>query len=208
MKKVFLLFCLILVFYQTSTAQIQFGLKGGINYNSNSIKNVSEDVFDGAKSKTGYHAGIWLRLKLPVIGLYIRPELVYTNLENEVNYTQTVGGVVGLSKTQTNYSFQKIDIPVLLGKKVFGVGNVFIGPSFQYILNSDFNISDLKNVNANGFTVGLQLGAGVELGKVGLDVRWERGFNGVESTLIRTAATNVNFDTRVNQIIIGLSYRL
>ena len=75
-------------FSQISNAQINFGVKGGLNYNSNSIKGVSKDVFSGAKSKTGYHAGVWLRLKLPVVGFYVRPELVYTNLENEVFYNE------------------------------------------------------------------------------------------------------------------------
>ncbi|WP_435263121.1 hypothetical protein [Tenacibaculum sp. nBUS_03] len=52
------------------------------------------------------------------------------------------------------------------------------------------------------------MGAGVELGKIGLDLRWERAFSDTESKLINSnGAPNVNFDTRVNQIIIGLSYR-
>ncbi|MGB1284657.1 MAG: outer membrane beta-barrel protein, partial [Polaribacter sp.] len=173
--------------------------KAGINYNSSTFSDVKNDVFSGAKSKTGYHAGVWLRFKIPVVGFYIRPELVYTNLENEVLYTTT--------STTTTYSFQKIDIPVLLGKKIFGIGNVYIGPSFQYILDSDFNISDIPDVEGDGFTVGLQFGGGVELGKLGIDVRWERAFSDIESSFL-SGTTNINFDTRVNQIIISLSYRL
>ncbi|WP_159947677.1 porin family protein [Polaribacter septentrionalilitoris] len=199
MKKVILMMVLALGLSQAANAQINFGLKGGINYNSNSIKEVQTDVFDGAKSKTGYHAGIWLRFKIPVIGLYLRPELVYTSLENEVLY-KTSGNT-------TSYNFQKIDIPVLLGKKIFGIGNVYVGPSFQYILDSDFSFSDIPDVEADGFTVGLQFGGGIELGKIGIDVRWERAFSGIESTFIGNAG-NVNFDTRINQIILGLSYRL
>lgn len=201
MKKVILMICLAFSFSQTAIAQVDFGVKAGINYNSESIKNVSEDVFEGAESKTGYHAGIWLRFKIPVIGFYIRPELVYTNLENDVLYKST--------NNLTSYSFQKIDIPVLLGKRFFGVGTVFAGPSFQYILNSDFSFNDISSVDADGFTVGLQFGAGIELGNLGIDVRWERGFNDVESLFLNTSTnTNITFDTRVNQIIIGLSYQL
>jgi len=200
MKKVILILCLVFGFNQISNAQVAFGIKGGVNYNSNSIKESGTDVFSGAKSKTGYHAGVWLRLKVPVLGLYIRPEFVYTNLENEVYY-QTA------AKT-TTHSFQKIDIPVLFGKKFFGVGNIYIGPSFQYVLASDFNIEDIKNVESEGFTMGLQFGGGIELGKLGIDVRWERGFSGIESTLVSATGVDVNFDTRINQIIIGLSYRL
>ncbi len=191
--------CLAFAFSQTSNAQVAFGIKGGINYNSNSIKEVSTNVFEGAKSKTGYHAGIWLRAKIPVIGFYIRPELVYTNLENKIVYQKT---------TSTSHNFQKIDIPVLLGKKIFGVGNIYAGPSFQYILKSDFGFDDLKEVKSDGFTVGVQFGGGIELGKLGIDVRWERAFSGIESTFLNTLNQDVNFDARINQVIIGLSYRL
>lgn len=199
MKKIILVLCLTFGFSQLSNAQLDFGVKGGINYNSNSIKETGQDVFDGAKSKTGYHAGIWLRLKIPVVGLYVRPELVYTNLENEVLY-KTTGST-------TSYNFQKIDIPVLLGKKVFGIGNVFVGPSFQYLLSSDFSLNDIGDVKGDGFTVGLQFGGGIEIGNLGLDIRVERGFNGIESTFLN-GTTNIDFDTRVNQVIIGLSYKL
>ncbi|MFQ3297617.1 MAG: hypothetical protein ACI9JT_002298 [Polaribacter sp.] len=199
MKKIFLMMSLAFACSQTATAQIDFGVKAGINYNSESIKETGQDLFEGAESKTGYHAGIWLRFKLPVVGLYIRPELVYTNLENDVRYKNNV----------TSYSFQKIDIPVLLGRKIFGIGNVFVGPSFQYILDSDFDIADISNVDADGFTVGLQFGGGIEIGNFGIDVRWERGFNGIESTFLDVSTNaNVTFDTRVNQIIFGISYKL
>jgi len=199
MKKLFLIICLTFSFAQSSTAQIHFGLKGGLNYNSNSIKEVGTDIFDGAKSKTGYHAGIWLRVKIPIIGLYIRPELVYTNLKNELVYKET-------SKA-TTYSFQKVDIPVLIGKKVFGFGTIYIGPSFQYIVDSGFNISDITDVKTNDFSMGIQFGGGVEFGKLGIDLRCERAFSGIESSLVSNLG-NINFDTRVNQIIISLSYRL
>ena len=201
MKKSILICCIAIACSQFTRAQVGFGVKGGVNYNSESIDNASVDVFEGAESKTGYHAGIWLRFKAPIIGLYIRPELVYTSLKSEVLYKGT--------NTTTSYNFQKIDIPVLLGKKFFGVGNIFIGPSFQYILSSDFSINNLSDVDAKGFTVGLQFGGGIELGKLGIDVRWERGFNGIESKFLDVSAdTTVTFDTRIDQIIFGLSYRL
>ena len=164
---------------------------------------MSEDVFTGAESKTGYHAGVWLRFKLPIIGFYLRPEIVYTNLENELLYK-----IRETAPSQTtSYNFQKIDIPVLIGKKFFGIGNVFAGPSFQYILNSDFSLNDISEVDTDGFSVGLQFGAGIELGNLGIDVRWERGLNTIESTFLNALSERVTFDTRVNQIIIGLSYK-
>jgi len=200
MKKLLFFLFLLVGSSQLMNAQTAFGVKAGINYNSNSIKEVSSDVFEGAESKTGYHAGVWLRLKVPVLGLYVKPELVYTNLENEVKYKFT--------GKMTSYSFQKIDLPILVGKKVFGIGNVYAGPSFQYILNPDFSFSDISDVKADGFTVGFQFGGGIELGNFGIDLRLERAFSAIESRFIGTTGTAVNFDTRINQVIFGVTYKL
>ena len=203
MKKGILLICLTFAFSQSTNAQLHFGIKGGLNYNSETIIAVTENVFEGAESKTGYHAGIWLRAKIPVLGIYIRPELIYTNLESSITYLPA--GIIA-DALQTDFSFQKIDIPVLFGKKFLGIGNVFIGPSFQYVLAQDFDLNDIPEVTGDGFTVGLQIGAGIELGKLGIDVRLERGFNDIESRFLDDT-TSIEFDTRVNQILIGLSYR-
>ena len=203
MKKVILIICLVFAFGQTTNAQLHFGIKGGVNYNSESIIAVTENVFKGAESKTGYHAGIWLRAKIPLLGLYIRPELIYTNLESSITYSPAR---IGANALQTDFSFQKIDIPVLFGKKFFSVGNIFIGPSFQYVLTQGFDVSDISEVTGDGFTVGLQIGAGIEFGKLGIDVRLERGFNDIESRFI-DETSSIEFDTRVNQVLVGLSYR-
>lgn len=187
--------------------QIEGGIKGGINYNSDSFADVKDDVFKGAESKTGYHAGIWLGIKLPITNLYIRPELVYTQLSNKVTYKQSTAGVAGFENRATTYEFQKIDIPVLVGYKLLNTISVFGGPSFQYILDSDFDLDDLKQVKSDGFSLGVQFGAGIELGKLGLDVRWERALSDTETKFVDSNTTDVNFDTRINQIIIGLSYK-
>ena len=160
---------------------------------------------NGAKTKTGIHTGLWLRAKLPVIGLYIRPEIVYTELNNSVNYESPFSA----PKT-TDFKFRKIDVPVLIGKKFLGIGNVFAGPSFQYILSSDFELNDLREVSTESFSLGIQLGAGIELGRLGLDLRWERGLSKTETVFVDNTIfdSNFNFDKRVSQIIFGISYKL
>ena len=204
MKKVIILACLAFAF-QISTAQIQFGVKGGINYNSDSFKNVKDDVFSGAKGNAGYHAGLWFRGKIPVIGIYLRPEVIYTNVENDLTYTAH-GTTIN---TATTFKLQKIDLPILVGKKIFGIGNIFAGPSFQYILNSDFGLAHIKEVDISKLSLGLQFGGGVEFGKLGIDIRWERSLSNSELNFVdNNISENITFDNRSNQIIIGLSYRL
>ncbi len=205
MKKLLLICVLFVGINQHSQAQLQFGVKAGVNYNSDSFENVSEDVLSGGKAKTGLHAGLWFRAKLPAIGFYVRPEIVYTELNNSVNFDGQFTAPIA-----TNFKFRKIDIPVLFGKKILGIGNIFVGPSFQYILSSDLELNDLKEVSTDNFSLGLQLGGGVELGRLGIDIRWERGLSKIESVFVNNTVSNsdFNFDTRVSQIIFGISYKL
>ena len=204
MKKIILLVVLAFVVNQYTNAQNVFGIKVGINYNSDSFQDVKDNIIEeNGEGRTGYHAGIWFRTELPIVGLYLRPEIIYTNLGAEINYAN----IRGTGATVSDYDFQKIDIPLLVGKRILKFGNIFAGPSFQYILDSGFGMENLEKDDIENITVGIQLGAGVEIGSIGIDVRWERGFNDIETKFFdKNSNTNIEFDTRVNQIIIGLSY--
>ena len=202
MKKILLIICLAFGFSQTSTAQIAYGIKGGVNYNNNgdaTFSSTGNDVLDGAESKSGFHAGVWFRGNIPIVGLYIRPEIVYTQVKSEYVY----------ENTSTEYDFKKIDVPVLLGKNFLGFGHAFVGPSFQYIVDDNFQFSDLNSDDFDKFSVGLQAGFGVEFGSLGVDVRWERGLSKTEIVFVDDTIfdSNFNFDRRVSQIIFGISYR-
>ncbi|MCG1036905.1 outer membrane beta-barrel protein [Polaribacter sargassicola] len=196
MKKIILTICLVLGLSQISNAQINFGLKGGVNYNNSgdaTFSSTGNDVLEGAESKSGYHAGIWFRGNLPIVGLYLRPEIVYTQVKSEYIY----------NNSSTDYNFKKIDVPVLIGKKFFGFANAFIGPSFQYILDDEFNFSNLTTDEFEKFSIGAQMGFGIEIGNLGVDVRWERGLSENEAKF-----TNITIDNRTDQIIFGLSFKL
>ena len=196
MKKVILVVFLALGLSQVSNAQIDFGIKAGINYNNNgedAFKNATNDIAEGASAKTGYHAGIWFRGKLPILGLYLRPEIIYTEVKSEFEV---------LARTE-DYNFKKLDVPVLVGKKILGFAHVFAGPSFQYILEDKIDFSNLSTDEFNKFTVGMQFGAGVEFDNIGIDVRWERGLTNSEAKF----ANNTKIDNRVNQIIFGVSLK-
>lgn len=200
MKKILLIMCLAFGFSQVTSAQLQFGLKGGINYNNNgnlTLSSVVNNAVAGADAKSGFHAGLWFRGNIPVLGLYLRPEIVFTQVKNQYLY----------KGNNTSYDFKKIDVPVLIGTKLFGFANVFIGPSFQYVLNSSFGLSSVSEISLDKFSVGMQTGFGVEFGKLGIDVRWERGLSSTEASFA-DGVTSFSIDNRTNQIILGLSFRL
>jgi hypothetical protein len=127
--------------------------------------------------------------------LYIRPELLYTQVKSEY---------IDSKNKSSPYEFSKIDVPILLGKNFLGFATAFVGPSFQYILNDDFEFSELNTDEFDKFSVGVQMGFGIELGNLGIDVRWERGLSKTEANF----ANGITVDNRTNQIIFGLSLKL
>lgn len=172
-----------------------FGIKAGLNYNGNG--NYFESVGDAANEpdkNIGYHAGIFGKIK--ILKLYIRPELIYTKTKSDYN--------------GSDFDMSKLDVPVLVGVKIIGPLHVFAGPAFQYILDSEFDGIGINEIE-NDFSVGAHLGAGVNLGKLGIDIRYERGFSDNEARFINTNLTdlpNSRIDTRPEQLILSLSLKL
>ncbi len=204
MKKAILTTLLFLSFAFTAQAQLDFGLKGGLNYDfsgdindlSTNIQSSADDIKHGADTKMGYHMGVWFKVNF--LNIFLKPEFVYTQIEKQYD-------IASISSIKT----KKIDIPVVLGTKILGPLYVFAGPSFQYILENDFSVKT-SEVAMDEFTVGLNLGAGVEFGKLGLEVRWEKGITQDEKAKIITNLSTQNFeiDNRPNQIIFSLNYKL
>lgn len=204
MKKTLLLVvCTLMGATAFAQADSGFGIKAGLNYTQNgdliaSVGNAAENVVQGSDGKVGYHVGIFGKLELAK--LYIRPELVYTRTSSSYD----------LNGDTNSYDISKLDLPVLLGVKVVGPVHVFAGPAFQYLLKNDlenFSINDAEN----DFSVGLHIGAGVNLGKLGFDVRYERGFSQNEANFVSdniTPEIDGRVDSRPSQIIFAVSLRL
>ena len=203
MKKTFLLVVLALCGLTTMAQKDSgFGIKGGVNYNQNgdliaSVGDAAADIVEGSSGKIGYHAGLFYKIELAKI--YVRPEIVYTRTTSTYD----------LNGTNTDFDIAKIDVPVLVGINLFGPLHIFAGPALQYQVENDlegFTINDAEK----DFTVGLHAGIGVNLGRLGLDVRYERGFSNNESDFIGTNITNIDgrVDSRPSQVIFALSLKI
>ncbi|TXN34330.1 PorT family protein [Flagellimonas hymeniacidonis] len=203
MKKTLLMAVLTLmgsaVFAQSGSG---FGIKAGLSYNKNgdligSVGDAGQNIVEGAEGKAGYHIGFWGKLDFPKI--YLRPELVYSKTKSSYD----------LDGASNDYDISKLDLPVLLGYKLIGPLHIFAGPAFQYTLKNDLGDIEVEDVE-NDFTVGLNAGVGVNLGKVGVDVRYERGFSENEARFVSNNITNIEgrVDSRPSQIIFALSVKL
>ena len=166
-----------------------FGIKGGLNYNANG--KYFEDAGNAIRNpdrNIGYHIGIFGKIGN---NLYLRPELVYTKTKSDYNGDA--------------FDMKKIDAPILVGLHIIEPISIFAGPSLQYIVDTDLEGITLDDVE-NEFTVGLNIGAALALGKLGIDVRYERGLKDNEATF--AGLQNGRIDTRPDQIIFSLSVKL
>ncbi|MGZ0016436.1 outer membrane beta-barrel protein [Yeosuana sp. AK3] len=190
-KKIFLLtlfFVTIstITFAQTATG---FGIKAGLNYNANG------DYFESVSSNAqhpdrnvGYHFGLFGKIGNHI---YFKPELVYTSTKSDYD--------------NNSFEMQKLDAPLLIGMRVLGPVSVFAGPSFQYILDSEFDNISINNIE-NDFSVGLNFGIALNLKKIGIDLRYERGFSNNEANFLSNNGIEASrLDTRPDQLILGLS---
>ncbi len=178
-----------------------FGIKAGVNYNENgnlitSVGNAATDIVAGSEGKIGYHVGVFGKIKFP--RGYFKPELQYTT-------TQSTYMVEG---NEVAYDITKLDLPLLLGLKIVGPLHVFAGPALQYQLDNElegFNLSEAEK----DFTIGLHAGLAVNLGPIGLDVRYERGFSENETSFISENVTNIDgrIDSRPTQVIFAASFK-
>ena len=191
MKYSFLFTLLIALTSITTYAQTAngFGFKGGLNYNANG--DYFESIGNNAEHpdrNIGYHFGLFGKVGNRV---YFKPELVYTSTKSDYS--------------EDSFKMQKLDAPLLVGLKILGPISVFGGPSLQYILDSEYNGISINNVE-DEFSVGLNFGIGLNLNKVGIDLRYERGLNHNEASFLQNNNIETSrLDTRPDQLILSLS---
>ena len=183
---------LLLSFVTFAQPKIDFGLKGGVNYNANGdyFESVTSN-FESPDRNIGYHFGLFGKIGK---SLYFRPEIVYTRTKSDYN--------------SGSFDMSKIDVPLLIGLEIINRVSVFAGPSLQYIVDSDFNGVSVDNFE-NEFTVGANFGIALDLNKFGIDLRYERGLTDNEANIVlnNTTLTTNRIDARPDQLILSLSYK-
>lgn len=195
MKTVKLTLCILLVILGVNSihAQSSWGLRGGLNYNSNGdFLSEASEVYKNPKSNAGYHVGLFKKIDL--LGFFLRPELVYTSTSSSYN-----GDDLNMSK---------IDLPLNLGSGFIGPTYIFAGPSLQYVLSSEFAGVDTAT-SLKDITVGANIGLGISLNKINIDLRYERGLTEKEMRfLTQKVYKEARIDTRQDQLILSLLLEL
>jgi hypothetical protein len=189
MRKFFLTFTLMTVILSSfAIGPFTLGIKGSINSSKITTDNYSGQgvTFNDFKSdaKSGFNLGAFARLGTKI---YLQPELLYCVRNGQS--TDATGTASQSVKLKT------IQVPILLGFKVIDLKlasiRAFTGPAMSFPMKSSKityegvsgPIYDTENYKNNIWD--WQLGAGVDVGMITLDCRYEWG-------LSNTSEGNVN----------------
>lgn len=180
---------------------LNFGVKAGLNYGDNGkiefsdVTNAGTNLLsENAEDRVGYHFGIFLRADI-TDRFYLKPELQYT--QNNSSYS--------FDNRKSDYDIKKLDLPILAGVYLLGPLHVFGGPSLQYIVDNTLEDVRLSNVK-NEFTVGAQFGVGLQIRRLNLDVRYERGITENQAQSIdENTGQIIRVDSRPHQFILSLA---
>ena len=170
MKK-FILVIAILTFSIAAYSQgIEIGIKGGVNITAaGAVKDLVPGV--DIASKNTYNGGVYGRLKIKLIGIFVQPELVYNT--RGYNFNITANGITYNIKQQAYY----LDVPVLVGLKMFKFLRVYAGPNFQYLLKNEItgidNIVTFQKTDMKKANTGVQIGFGLDLSKFRVDLKYD-----------------------------------
>ena len=204
MKKLNLLFFIISL---NAFSQFEYGIKGGISFNSNlnitaNIESISNPNINIFESRNGQHIGVFL--KLSINDFFIRPELIYSKIKNSYDVPIVI---INKSNIVTDFNQHKIDIPMMFGYKVFGLANIFAGPRFEFIRGVSYDNIDLDDLK-NQYNLGLQYGIGLKFGKFEFDLRAERGFTKNEINFMENQAEikNQYITSQGRLYLLGVSY--
>ncbi len=185
-------------------AQVNFGIKAGVNYNNFNELNLTGGSFGinefiEAENSVGYHIGAFSQMNWTKFN--VRAELLY--IRNTGSFD------IGFSN-DADFKLSTLELPVLLGFTIVKRLNIYAGPSFIYNLDTD--LSDFFDLSfENTISVGFNIGTSFIVDKFGIDLRYSSGFSeNVASYLDDVPLDGIGYaiNTKPSQFLLSLSYTI
>jgi hypothetical protein len=190
---------------KAGTQSAKFGGKIGINFASLYTQNASDKVL------LGLNAGVFLKVPLSKY-FAVQPELNFSMKGARVDYSNPL--MVGTAR----YSFNYLEVPVLAVFNITENVNAQFGPYFAYLItgsiknNSTTNAFDFENaINPNNYNrvdYGAMLGVSVNIDRLGVGLRYSRGFStiGNETTISNIQLKYPDAINSVFNLYVALSF--
>jgi hypothetical protein len=206
MKKIIFLVLLIAVFSTNVNAQSGLGVKGGLTFNKvyTDAGSIKANFNQSLDTKTGYVIGAFGRIGKKV---FLQPEVVVANKGGSIEVIK-----VGSNIPQTlNFKYTNVDIPVLVGYKLFNRIRLMAGPVATLNINEDEKLKDALQgyINSgvertfNQASYGYQLGVGFKLLGIEVDLRKEGSLGDIS---MLNLSNNSQFTQRASgwQLTLGI----
>ena len=206
MKKIILLFVIVLLGTELSYAQFALGVKVG--YNANKL---STDL-DTVKSQvnSGFHVGVWARFGKR---FYVAPELDYT-MSGAVFTNE---GNLSTNNWKQKITIGSLDIPVMLGFKIihsdFITWRIELGPQASFVVNKkveDENsvLGPIKESSLSSMGWYVLGGTGIDILFMRLDIRYQYGLSQLIKDVETSGSTNATFDTKNQMFVVSLGFKI
>lgn len=208
MKRFIITACALMLFAGFANAQpFKFGIKAGLSSSKVKFDDLAFTGQDGkayeavsGNSLVGMHFGIVSRVQL--LGLFVQPEIYFASTGGDVK----IKDVAANTETIKKQKFSRIDIPVLVGWK-FGPARVGLGPVASIIISDKAVLKDYTGYEEqfNKATYGYQVGVGLDLWKLGVDLRYEGSLSKLGDG-VKIGSQTRSFDSRNSQFLASVSY--
>ena len=212
MKKLFLSTLVLVLSFGVSAQSFSWGAKVNVGSPNLKIKDIQTDdniakLLDDTDAVLTYQLGVFTRFMFA--GIYVQPEAMFSSSKTEMKFenifdeNNTSNNVVGEMK------LNKLDVPVMIGKRFMKILRINAGPVFSYILSQNIGQSGAKeawneiNAEYKNATVGLQYGIGVDIAMINIDLRVEKGFQAISKNLT-IGETSFAADQRLEQIMLSV----
>lgn len=160
---------------------------------------LSKENFESGDAKFGYHVGVFSRIGFG--GFFLQPEVLYTQTKGKFSFDNMGSELDGDYES----SFNRLDIPVMVGFKLFNFLRLQGGPIASIDMNSELKnaVKDVQNVDFEKSTLGYQAGIGLDIGNMIIDAKYESSLNKLTSNV-----GSFSTDQRINQWILSVGFRL
>ena len=195
MKKIALLLFLIGLgtsAFSQGLPTFQLGIKGGMNLS----KFKTTNTFN-SDNQAGYYGGVWARIG--AAGIHLQPELYLSGKNSKL---------LAANGQENSVKFTSLDLPILIGTKIGAAGfglRLNTGPVFTFMLNEDQNFGQAASSAFNGkfkdTAIAWQFGAGLDIGKLNIDARYESGLSAINSA-------GGYPTTKLNLYTVGIGFRV
>jgi len=196
MKKYFIILILL---FSSAIMFGQFTVGPKIGYNASKLSTSLDTVSSNFKS--GFQIGAFVRIGKK---FYFQPEVYYT----------TQGGVFESNNTdwEQKVSIGSLDVPILVGFKLIKAKvvdlRILAGPLASFVVNKSVKdaggvTGPIENADINSVNWGIQVGAGLDVLFMTLDVRYQIGLNNLIKTI-----DDVDINSKNNVWVVSLGFKI